>query len=1234
MLNLRFPPFHFFVKHYTVKKVRGRWADSEIQELDITGSNITAKVRGTRHYTVKIEFDAEKVTRASCTCPYDKGGYCKHIVNVLVNSDGMMLKKMEELQMAEQMRFFDDTVPELVLEREEGRFVIRNQQLLDVKEASLNRISVPARKKTWRQELALLEAALPEGELRAVLENPSGGEFEVSVQQDGQDLFLSCSCHNPSDRLCEHISFLIKEILRKEALTVAFDRTLRDTVIRDYGKREGLNYIANLAEFVEIKFAQDRLLLQFKHRLLSLSDPQTERLERDLLPPPFQLPKADPKKEKRDFILVKVETDGYYGQHKRISFSLMDAPLSKAGEIKSPLRSTDVRAKLKEAKNHDELLFFAALLQQQREDEESPPDMEPAYADIVKNPLQLPFYFYEEEQGSLARPTPKNTNLVQVRATGMEASVVVKQEGDFFVLSLKIEVDGKKKSIQKTDLIDAFFVSKDVFHLVSNKAVLQVLRFFHKNDNREIYVHESRFSAFKAKILDKMERSITVSYDFRKKAPAKFVREKSLDRVSDRIIYLSEEEDYILFTPAVRYGETEVGILSKKTVYTPGPDGSLYTVERDLKAEKKFLKALRIQHPNFEKPPETEFFYLHKSAFLENEWFLDAFENWRNEGISILGFNQLKNRYNPHKMTVSTRMSSGIDWFDLETDISFGDQKVGLKDIRKAVLNKNRFVQLGDGSQGILPQEWIDKFGRYFRSGEIKGESIRTHKTNFGLVDELFAEEVLSEEIRQELGRYREKLQNFHAIENVSVPKKLKATLRDYQKEGLNWLNFLDEFGFGGCLADDMGLGKTIQIIAYFLAQHKKGNKGPNLVVVPTSLLFNWQREVDRFAPHLRYIVLHGIHRETEKVDFSQYDVVFTTYGTMISDIETLRKQTFNVIVLDESQAIKNPDSKRYKAARLLQARQRLVATGTPIENNTFDLYAQLSFVLPGLFGSSKRFAEDYSTPIDKFQDTERAAELQRRIHPFVLRRTKSQVAKELPQKTEMTVYCEMDTEQRRVYDTYKAEFQQYLMDLSEEEVQKSGVNILQGLMKMRQICNSPALLSDEEFYGDRSAKLDELMRQIDKLKSEHKVLVFSQFVGMLDLIKSRLDEAGIKYAYLTGQTRKREEQVELFQNDDSVRVFLISLKAGGTGLNLTQAEYVFIVDPWWNPAVENQAIDRAYRIGQQNKVMAIRLITPDTIEEKIMELQQRKRRLAEDLIHTDTNVLKQLSKNDLMGML
>src|SRR5690606_14247571 len=300
---------------------------------------------------------------------------------------------------------------------------------------------------------------------------------------------------------------------------------------------------------------------------------------------------------------------------------------------------------------------------------------------------------------------------------------------------------------------------------------------------------------------------------------------------------------------------------------------------------------------------------------------------------------------------------------------------------QKSIANKHRYVELGDGTKGVLPQEWIDKFSHYFRAGEIKDDSIRAHKSNFQLIDQLFEQEVLSQDVQLELQQYKEKLANFHAISSVKVPKKLKATLRDYQKEGLNWLNFLDEFGFGGCLADDMGLGKTVQVIAYFLVQHEKGNKQPNLVIVPTSLLFNWQRELDKFAPHLKYLVLYGNKRKTAQIDVSKYHVILTTYGTLLSDIAFLKKQTFDVIVLDESQAIKNPDSKRYKAVRLLNGRQRLVLTGTPVENNTFDLFSQLSFALPGLLGTAKRFADDYSTPIDKFQDSRRAQELQQKIH-------------------------------------------------------------------------------------------------------------------------------------------------------------------------------------------------------------------------------------------------------------
>ena len=308
--------------------------------------------------------------------------------------------------------------------------------------------------------------------------------------------------------------------------------------------------------------------------------------------------------------------------------------------------------------------------------------------------------------------------------------------------------------------------------------------------------------------------------------------------------------------------------------------------------------------------------------------------------------------------------------------------------------------------------------------------------------------------------------------------------------------------------------------------------------------------------------------------------------------------------------------------------------TGTPIENNTFELYAQFSFVSPGFLGNQQRFRDNYSIPIDKFKDGLRAKELQHKLNPFLLRRTKKQVASELPEKTEMVIYCEMGTEQRKVYDSYKNEFKLYLQKSDSDDLLNKNMHILQGLTKLRQICDSPALLSDQEYYGSESAKMDELMEQIEQHSSEHKILIFSQFVTMLDLIKHQLDAREVKYEYLTGKTKDRAERVKQFQEDDETRVFLISMKAGGTGLNLTEADYVFIVDPWWNPAVENQAIDRCYRIGQKKNVMAIRLICPDTIEQKIMLLQENKKELIDDLIKVDANALKSLSKEDILQLL
>ena len=428
-----------------------------------------------------------------------------------------------------------------------------------------------------------------------------------------------------------------------------------------------------------------------------------------------------------------------------------------------------------------------------------------------------------------------------------------------------------------------------------------------------------------------------------------------------------------------------------------------------------------------------------------------------------------------------------------------------------------------------------------------------------------------------------------------------------------------------------MGLGKTIQVIAFMLFLRQKYGQQTHLVVVPTSLIFNWQGELEKFAPSLKLLTIHGTNKVRNNHAFAEYDVVLTSYGMLLSNIHFMKTFRFSYIFLDESQAIKNPDSQRYKACRLLQSKNKIVLTGTPIENNTFDLYGQLSFACPGLLGNQQYFKDIYSQPIDKFGDTKRAVQLQQKVAPFILRRTKKQVATELPEKTEMVMYCEMGIEQRKVYNAYEKEFRNYLLHQPEEDLPCDSMNILQGLTKLRQICNSPALLNDDAYYGDAAAKIDVLVKQIESKHRHHKILVFSQFVGMLDMIRKELATKYIAYEYLTGKTKNRAAAVNNFQNNNDIRVFLISLKAGGTGLNLTEADYVYLVDPWWNPAVENQAIDRCYRIGQEKHVVAVRLICPDTIEEKIMKLQAAKKELVNDLIKTDTLVLKSLSKQDLV---
>jgi SNF2 family DNA or RNA helicase len=592
------------------------------------------------------------------------------------------------------------------------------------------------------------------------------------------------------------------------------------------------------------------------------------------------------------------------------------------------------------------------------------------------------------------------------------------------------------------------------------------------------------------------------------------------------------------------------------------------------------------------------------------------------------------NKLNPNKVKIDIKVLSGINWFNAEIQVKYGNQNASLKQLAKSIRNKSNYVKLDDGTMGILPKDWMEKFKRYFNSGEIIDlKNIQIPKINFSTVETIFETEQIDEKVAAELAVYRQRFADFSSIQEVQVPSSLKATLRSYQKSGLNWLNFLDDFNFGGVLADDMGLGKSIQIIAFILLQREKVNFNVNLLVVPATLIFNWKAEFQKFSPSLKFTIHHRNQRIKKSNKFDQNEVILTSYGTLMSDIHLFKDCIFNYIFLDESQNIRNPETERYKAVKLLQSRNKIAITGTPIENSTFDLFAQFSFACPGLLGNKQYFKDVYLAPVDHFKNDKRTAELQQKIKPFLLRRTKEEVAPELPEKKEIVVFCEMETQQRKMYDQYEKDFREYIENSNKFDLNKNSMYVLKGLTKLRQICDAP-VLADELSQGIPSAKLEMLIEQITNKAPSHKILVFSQFVTMLDLIHKELKDRNIQTAYLTGKTTNREAVVREFQENKEVKVFLISLKAGGTGLNLTEADYVYLVDPWWNPAVENQAIDRVHRIGQTKNTLAIRLICPNTIEDKIRILQESKKTIADELITNESGFFKNLSKENLLDLL
>jgi SNF2 family DNA or RNA helicase len=622
--------------------------------------------------------------------------------------------------------------------------------------------------------------------------------------------------------------------------------------------------------------------------------------------------------------------------------------------------------------------------------------------------------------------------------------------------------------------------------------------------------------------------------------------------------------------------------------------------------------------------------------------------NWLNENNDTLeknGFHLVQKfsdaKYFTENLSADVKFEQKRDWFDVNAVVHFGnDYSIPFYELRHHILNNIREFRLPDGRVAILPGQWFTRYSDMVTFGKKAKECIRIENMHSELVKNSINQIVSVSRRKADFGKPLIK------INHPEIPKQIKANLRNYQQDGFHWMATLRERNLGGCLADDMGLGKTLQtltIIALHLDLIKKSDEqhdaklsdggqmdlfaslptesitgNPSLVIMPASLIHNWQNEIRKFAPHLTHINYTGAARKDLMAFFPKVNLILTTYGTVRNDFEDLEKYQFDYIILDESHVIKNPLSKTARAIYRLDAKHRLALSGTPIENSLTDLWSQMHFLNPGLLRDLKFFKSYFAYPIEKNNDEDKKQKLLLLIKPFILRRTKKQVEKELPELSEEFVYCEMTPEQEKYYNEEKIRVRNYIFDSIEKMgIDKSAIVLLQALTKLRQIASHPFMI-DENYQAD-SGKFNEVVRNLETLISEgHKILVFSSFVKHLKIFTAWFDQQKIKYALLTGESKNRERIIKEFQNEADRNVFFISLKAGGTGLNLTEAGYVFMLDPWWNPQVENQAVNRAHRIGQTKHVFVYRFISMGTLEEKIIKLQQKKSLLAELFIKTD----------------
>ena len=621
---------------------------------------------------------------------------------------------------------------------------------------------------------------------------------------------------------------------------------------------------------------------------------------------------------------------------------------------------------------------------------------------------------------------------------------------------------------------------------------------------------------------------------------------------------------------------------------------------------------------------------LKSSYYIDNENFIILNEELAKEFVkkellqltgkySIIGTDRLR-KYNIKAVRpkLSGKFSYNLDYFEGEVEVEIEGEKFSIQQLLNNY-KKDEYIILSDGTNALINREYIEKLQRVFK--EEDGNKIKVSFFDMPIVQDMIDEKAFENDF---LGN-KDFFEGINELpkEEVEYPK-LNATLRDYQKYGYKWLKYLTDNNLGACLADDMGLGKTLQAIALLSNLHEEKKK-KSMVIMPKSLIYNWENEIKKFAPKLKVGVYYGINRDFSSL--KKVDVILTTYGTIRNDIENLLEHKFDLLILDESQNIKNINSQTTKAVLLLNAKKRVALSGTPIENNLLELYSLFRFLNPEMFGSVQRFTNSYILPIQKYSDTSTIEELKKKIYPFLLRRVKKEVLEDLPDKIEKLVYVDMNDEHRRFYEERRKYYYSLLKKNTSSQGNFDKFFVLQAINELRHIVSSPELESKKIISSKKEVLIENV---IEAIENNHKVLVFVNYLSSIESICDSLKENKIKYLKMTGQTKDRQTLVDKFQNDSRYKVFVMTLKTGGVGLNLVSADTIFIYDPWWNTTVENQAIDRAYRLGQDKTVFAYKMIMRNTIEEKILKLQEIKNKLLDDLISEDNLSTKNLSKNDI----